>query len=147
MKRCPTCQTEKDESEFYACKRSPTGLKSQCKPCHMEGNIRTRDPERTRLARAEHARKARAADPEKFRARERKASLLRPKDERVKARRKLHQALRRGSVVRPTTCSKCSAVGKVTAHHPNYSRPLEVEWLCYQCHADEHRAVSFRRLP
>ena len=25
------------------------------------------------------------------------------------------------------------------AHHRDYSKPLEVEWLCRPCHDDEHR--------
>lgn len=36
-------------------------------------------------------------------------------------------------------CSVCGSVLNVQAHHPDYSKPLEVIWLCTPCHADEHR--------
>jgi ribosomal protein S27AE len=61
-------------------------------------------------------------------------------DDRVLARRQVHNALRSGRIVRPTACSRCGLETRITAHHPDYTRPLDVVWLCYQCHADEHRA-------
>lgn len=141
-KRCPTCGVTKDATEFYGCKRSKDGLKSQCKACHIEGNVRTRDPDNTRRLGRDHMRRARVADPEKFRARERDASRRRPKDDRVRARQLLNGAVRRGEVVRPDECSRCGCAGKVTGHHPDYSKPLEVVWLCYPCHAEEDRRAE-----
>ena len=37
-------------------------------------------------------------------------------------------------------CQVCGNV-KVDGHHPDYSKPLEVLWLCRQHHKDEHRLV------
>lgn len=34
-------------------------------------------------------------------------------------------------------CEKCGIV-KVEAHHADYSKPLEVNWLCRSCHRTEH---------
>lgn len=80
----------------------------------------------------------RSQDPEKFRARERAASKKRPVDKKVLARRALNGAVRRGKILRPSTCERCGQVRKVvTGHHPDYSKPLEVEWLCYECHGNE----------
>lgn len=50
-------------------------------------------------------------------------------------------ALRRGDMKNPGRCSRC---GKYThyldAHHEDYSKPLDVEWLCLSCHRQKHLA-------
>ena len=61
-----------------------------------------------------------------------------------RARIALELAIRRGEVVRPETCSRCGASGRIHGHHPDYSRPLEVLWLCQACHATEHRRTRAR---
>lgn len=38
----------------------------------------------------------------------------------------------------PIKCEVCGKVGKVVAHHPDYSKPYSVEWLCYSCHKILH---------
>lgn len=148
--RCPRCKTWLPSSEFYTCKRSPNGLKSQCKRCHSESSIRTRDKDRARDANRKHMQEARAKDPERFRQREREASRKRSGDMKCRARYELNLAVRRGEVERPSSCSRCGTNCKPHGHHEDYSAPLEVVWLCPQCHADLHRGVwvvSFRLLP
>lgn len=51
----------------------------------------------------------------------------------------LRQAVRNGTVVRPTVCSRCGAEAAVHAHHDDYHEPLDVVWLCASCHALRHR--------
>lgn len=41
MKRCNKCNTEKPESEFYACKRS--GIQSKCKDCEKAYKLKTKE--------------------------------------------------------------------------------------------------------
>lgn len=50
------------------------------------------------------------------------------------ARSKVSYALRLGTLTRPICCGKCGRVGIVEAHHKDYNKPLEVEWLCPPCH-------------
>lgn len=52
------------------------------------------------------------------------------------AHRALNYAVRLGRVVR-LPCELCGNV-KSQAHHDDYSKPLEVHWLCRQCHWTEH---------
>lgn len=47
-------------------------------------------------------------------------------------------AVVRGTLVRPGECSQCQSVRKVQGHHRDYSKPLEVIWLCIRCHRREH---------
>jgi ribosomal protein S27AE len=47
-------------------------------------------------------------------------------------------AIRRGELVRPETCSQCTAPGNIHAHHADYAKPLDVRWLCASCHRLHH---------
>lgn len=63
---------------------------------------------------------------------------LTPEDD--EARKKAHSmattAIRAG-YLKPKPCEHCG-VTKVDAHHPDYSRPLDVVWLCRSCHMKLH---------
>lgn len=41
----------------------------------------------------------------------------------------------------PEKCSECDFKGVVDGHHSDYSKPLEVVWLCRQCHANAHKEI------
>ena len=56
-----------------------------------------------------------------------------------RAQQKVGQAVLRGKLKR-LPCQVCGEV-KVHAHHADYSKPLEVIWLCPVHHAAEHRRL------
>lgn len=56
-------------------------------------------------------------------------------------------ALRRGELRRPSRCETCLLSIKPHAHHDDYSRPLEVRWLCRACHRNADLARRARELP
>jgi len=49
----------------------------------------------------------------------------------------VHRAIKRGEL-RPRPCELCGTTIKVDSHHEDYSKPLDVRWLCESCHAKEH---------
>ena len=55
----------------------------------------------------------------------------------------MHEAIKEGELTRPDTCSKCGKSRDIVAHYIDYSRPLDVVWLCISCdrqlHADLKR--------
>jgi hypothetical protein len=51
--------------------------------------------------------------------------------ERIRAKDAVNNALKRGKLVRKP-CEVCGNP-RTDGHHPDYSKPLEVQWLC-QCH-------------
>jgi hypothetical protein len=46
---------------------------------------------------------------------------------------------RRGKLI-PEPCSVCGNE-KAEMHHPDYGRPLDVEWLCRSCHLVVHKGI------
>ena len=56
----------------------------------------------------------------------------------VRAHGLVNMRLRRGAVSRPGGCSTCGKQGQLKGHHPDYSRPGEVLWLCHSCHMKLH---------
>jgi hypothetical protein len=59
-------------------------------------------------------------------------------EERYVAHFLLNDALSRGYLIKPKTCSKCGAGGRIHGHHADYLKPLEVVWLCHSCHLKAH---------
>lgn len=63
-----------------------------------------------------------------------------------RARTTLIKAVKSGKVQRPTCCSACGSGYRVQGHHPDYSKPLQVVWLCSDCHLLLHHPTAFRQL-
>ena len=55
---------------------------------------------------------------------------------KIWARQQVYNALRRGEI-KKEPCSKCGA-DKAHAHHGDYTKPLDIEWLCAKCHTVHH---------
>jgi ribosomal protein S27AE len=53
--------------------------------------------------------------------------------------------IREGKIIRPNTCPRCGSTSRrIEAHHKDYSKPLEVEFLCSRCHKEMHlRSAPF----
>lgn len=56
---------------------------------------------------------------------------------KIKARYLVERAVKNGDLVR-TPCEVCGAVGRIEAHHTDYSKPLQVQWLCPKHHRERH---------
>lgn len=50
----------------------------------------------------------------------------------------LAYAIKTGSIIRPEVCSICRCNCEPEGHHKDYSKPLDVQWLCKKCHEDKH---------
>jgi len=60
--------------------------------------------------------------------------------ERTKAHRKVKYALSTGVLSRQP-CEVCGTTEHVHAHHDDYSKPLEVRWLCARHHHEHHEKM------
>lgn len=54
--------------------------------------------------------------------------------EKQKARRLVRYAVLIKKLVKPRLCTKCGLKKPLEAHHFDYSKPLEVIWVCRNCH-------------
>lgn len=117
-KVCNRCGKSKKLGEFYANKLCIDGRANPCKECKRtyatERRLQTIE-----ASREYDRRRGYRGDPVKQRARQ-----------------KVRTALKSGRLTRqPCRCGST----KVEAHHAEYSRPLDVVWLCKKHHAQEHR--------
>lgn len=72
--------------------------------------------------------------------------------ERVKRWKKINQhqtkattavkdAVRYGRLVKASECSKCGSKENIEGHHHDYSKPLDVIWVCKVCHIKIHQEL------
>ena len=116
---CSHCKEEHEHMTPYTKKYRKNGTCVQYYHCHACNNKR--------------ARKYYKENKEKCRAIIYKSIAKYP--EKQSAREKLNYAVRAGKIKKPDCCSKCGVVPKkIEADHRDYSKPLEVTWLCTPCH-------------
>lgn len=65
--------------------------------------------------------------------------------ERHAARKILQRAVKKGLIKKPERCEECGKKKYITAHHEDYSKPLEVDWLCRLCHGAADTSLRKRR--
>lgn len=142
-KHCPKCNTTKQIDEFYKNASARDGHQVWCKACwKADCAARTaRDPDNRRSVSLRSFHKRRAEGKPLHPS----ALTTRPYDEKTRARRILQAEVRAGRIVKGPCC-ECGTVVDIDAHHSDYSKPLDIEWLCRLCHAKRHRGQWRRGL-
>jgi len=119
MKRCKTCNVDKSNDEFYTGK----DITRHCKEC-MKSIWRDRWKKRnfSKESRKNHQ--------------EAKNTYKKNNPIKTKCHERVDTALDNGSVKK----MPCEICGKkqVEAHHDDYSKPIEVRWLCRIHHKQHH---------
>jgi len=64
--------------------------------------------------------------------------------EKIEAQQSTRRAIKKGLLIRPKICSKCQKNCKPHAHHEDYSKHLDIIWLCNDCHYNHHHGNKFR---
>lgn len=63
-----------------------------------------------------------------------------------KARLTLNYHVNAGNITKPLNCERCATnKTRIEGHHDDYSKPLEVMWLCTRCHGDRHRELREKK--
>lgn len=135
MPVCRVCENEKAKSEFYTNHLNKDEAGGECKECTKS---RVRHRARTNPAVQEYDR-MRAKTPE--RRQRARAITQRWRDENpdaYKAQTAVGNAVRDGRI-KKEPCMFCGS-SHVHAHHRDYSKPLDVLWLCPKCHHRLHAA-------
>lgn len=139
---CKECRETKPVSAYYASNRS------SCKEC-VKAAVRAnraakadyyRAYDRVRYrndpARREHCIAMGRTVPMAERVRKQR-ERRRAEPEKNAARLRLKRAVDKGQLTRKP-CYFCGMAGRTEAHHPDYSHPLDVFWLCSGCHGKLH---------
>ena len=63
---------------------------------------------------------------------------------KLNCRNRTMYALKTGKLTKPDACSKCGSLEKIEAHHDDYTKSLEVRWLCFVCHRQHHTEENRR---
>jgi len=61
------------------------------------------------------------------------------KELKKKAQAKAINAIHSRKLIRPNNCSNCGETTRIIAHHEDYTKPLEITWLCQSCHVRRHK--------
>lgn len=136
MKKCFKCQRELPLSDFYKHKQMSDGHVGKCKECNKldvrknrVDNIdyyRDYDRKRGNRQSKEYLQNYRLENPEKY-----------------KAHCMINNAIRDGKMTRKSNCEGCGDKCDTYGHHCDYSKPLDVVWLCPSCHKTTHALEDF----
>ena len=155
-KTCFKCLSERPLEAFYKHSMMADGHLNKCKEC-TKMDVAKRAIEKLEYVRAYD--KMRASQPHRVAARaayrktqafaqSHKASAERwskRHPERRKASRIVSNAVRDGNLEK-LPCI-CCGNEKVEGHHPDYSRPLDVVWLCVKHHKEVHAMIKLDFVP
>lgn len=150
-KWCSKCKTSKPVSEFNKSKKEKDGLQYWCKDCmRVVNRIHNRKPERIEYNRRilktskfkAHLKKYYQQPEVKMKIAMRAREYAQDPKLRIRhqarwlARRNMH-----AGKIKKHPCEKCGDVNS-QIHHPNYTKPLMIIWLCVKCHRELHKKLK-----
>lgn len=143
MKTCSRCGKEKPAKDFHHDSANDDGLTVWCAECNRTTNRsyydRNRDKmiERSRRYYQEH-REVHRARCARYSRRVGYATGVKPRTHKM-----VRAAIKRGDLMRQP-CEICGSQ-PTEAHHDDYSKPLDVRWLCHQHHMEHHGKLRRER--
>lgn len=132
-KICPKCKQEKSLKEFSRARDRTSGRRSHCKACEktyrqLEVNKASRLVYGRIYSQSEKGKKTHLLSSKKYR---------RANPHKVKSKNIVNNAIRDGKIKREP-CELCGSIFNIHGHHENYTKPLEIIWLCRRHHVDLH---------
>ena len=152
-KKCSFCKKYLDLEDFHKNHKTKDGLQYICKKC---ASIKFRiysekNKEKIRDTRRKYRIKNRDMIKfynKKHHDKNKKNRILKNREWKKKNKEKAHahdclnHAVRDGKILKPNKCEKCGRKVKISGHHEDYTKPLDVIWVCYSCHSIIHNAVG-----
>ena len=132
-KTCFKCSKTKPLSEFYKHSAMADGHLGKCKECtktDVKGNYGVR---RRKYAAYERTREQTPERKAKKRIYQKRHRAKHP--DRDAARQAVNRGVR-NKTVKKLPCCYCGNP-KSQAHHHDYSKPLDVRWVCFKCHREK----------
>jgi hypothetical protein len=136
MKICRKCGQIKELSEFYTHPNMADGHLNICKDCKCAYAKKYGQSKRGKKTERKRNQK-----PKRKREIQKRADEWNKKyPKRYKAHNLVGNYVRDGKIKKPNSCQECGRTSCVIhGHHEDYDKPLDVEWLCPECHSKRHR--------
>lgn len=134
MKQCIRCARELPAAEFYRHDGMADGTLNKCKSCCRADAIRNRTEKRDYYREYDRLRASTQQRKQCLASRLKRYRASHPL--KNAARASVRRAIASGRLQR-MPCEVCGEV-QVDAHHDDYSRALEVRWLCRRHHLEVH---------
>ncbi len=144
MKTCNTCNIEKNETDYYSnTKRCKECTRARVRANRLSNLEYYQNYDRNRPNKVERAIKQSeyAKTPRGKEVALKGMRNFRRDKVKYGAHCELNNALRDGKINKPSTCSNCNTDCNPHGHHDDYSKALDVRWLCTKCHTDFHNHV------
>ena len=126
--RCCHCRTENNLVKTYK-NRNGTIQYYICRVCNALKNKRYFSTSKGKITRRLNNLKTWQKHPEK-----------------LKARVAVNNAIRAKKLVKSPVCKACGVGGRIEGHHMDYTKPLDVIWLCNLCHKRRHGKLADPKL-
>ena len=136
MITCSKCKETKAEINFSRRTNSPTGRQVWCKLCLVKHRRSWMTPQKE----LEYRRKQQASESGKETRRRYHQKYYPLNRDKFVARSATGHGLRDGWLDK-SPCKVCGSK-KSEAHHPDYSRPTFIIWLCRKHHLEQHNKKS-----
>lgn len=117
---CFKCKTE--EGKMYFISKSKTKTFYMCRKCNTYRHQRYRETNKGKQNTYKAAKKYTSQNKEKS-----------------SAWQAVRYVRKNKNFPKPSNCTDCGRKNKLDAHHDDYSKPLEVRWLCRLCHKKAHK--------
>ena len=131
LKECFKCGAEKPRTHFYKHSEMKDGLLGKCKEC-TKGDVKAhRLNPKFRDAILEY---------DRGRNRKKRRGDSKATPNQMRAINAVARAKAKGTLIKKDNCENCDSDFAVLAHHDDYSKPLDVRWLCQACHMQWHSA-------
>lgn len=137
IKTCFKCGAEKPLTEFYKHKQMSDGHLGKCKSCTKNDVFKHRHESQFREKVLAYDRQRGSRQDKSYHDSHRERNQV-----EYRARNAVSNAVRDGKLHRPDRCEHCNTVSRVHGHHHDYSRPLDVTWLCPSCHKQLHALLD-----
>lgn len=139
IKQCFKCLRELPIDEFYKHPQMCDGHLNKCKECTKRDVAENYQGKREQYAEYERKRFATGHRKAKVLEYQRNRRAVHP--DKNHARYLVNNGVRDGTL-KKEPCKFCGNT-KVQAHHEDYSKPLDVIWVCFKCHREKfhHQVV------
>lgn len=139
-RQCTKCLKVLPLDAFYKTAKGKFGRTSRCREC-IRADVRANQAQVNESAKLwrernpDYLRNYRKAPEVRKKVAEQGAQQRKNNPDKARARDIIGNEIRRGRLV-PQPCQFCGKT-KTQAHHPDYSKPLEVVWVCSRCHYEQ----------